>query len=282
MTKATSGRQAQPPQREQPDLHAHAGALGAVRVAPLHGETTLSYLGRVASRYRLTAKELIGALVDVGRRPNLFTVRPDGEVVFNAEARAVVATFCRMPEEHLRRALPAWGREVPSSRLGSGPAAWVRTAATIPPTDPGCRACTARATQGREEARRYPLPHAWVCVKHQCWMLEAPVVDGATAGTGQLDVRHVQQVTTAQRRHVRLLRRSPHAGEHQMDPHPTTRLEPAPPPPTTPPEHHRHPRPHTPMPLHNSCRHKLVPANSQPLVMPRKVGTCKITSCRMK
>ncbi|MCM3303129.1 helicase associated domain-containing protein [Streptomyces pseudogriseolus] len=213
MRKTTSTQQAQPPQREHPELSAHAGALGAVRVAPLHGETTLSYMSRVASRYRLTAKELIGALVDVGRRPNLFTVRPDGEVVFNSEARAMVAAFCRMPEEPLLRALPAWDREVPSSMLGSGPAAWVRTAATIPPTGPGCRACTARATQGREEARRYLLPHARVCVTHQCWMLEAPVVDGATAGPGQLDVRHVQQVSTAQRRHVRLRRRSPHAGE---------------------------------------------------------------------
>ncbi|MGW1987871.1 Helicase associated domain protein [Streptomyces collinus] len=213
MTKTTSGRQAQPLQRERPELSGHAGALGAVRVAPLHGETTMSYMGRVASRYRLTAKELIGALVDVGRRPNLFTVRPDGEVVFNAEARAMVAAFCRMPEEHLRRALPAWDREVSSNRLGSGPAAWVRTAATIWPTGPGCRACTARATQGREEARRYLLPHARVCVKHQCWMLEAPVADEATVGPGQLDVRHVPQIAAAQRRPARLLRRSPHAGE---------------------------------------------------------------------
>ncbi|MFD7232113.1 helicase associated domain-containing protein [Streptomyces sp. NPDC059881] len=170
-------------------------------------------MSRVASRYRLTAKELIGALVDVGRRPNLFTVRPDGEVVFNAEARAVVAAFCRMPEEHLHRALPAWGRDVPSSRLGSGPAAWVRTPATIPPTGPGCRACTATATQGREEARRYLQPPGRVCVKHQCWMLETPVVDGATAGPGQLDLRYAPQIGAAQRRHVRLLRRYPHAAE---------------------------------------------------------------------
>lgn len=213
MTKTTSRQQAQPLQREQPELCGHKGALGAVRVAPLHDETTLSYMSRVVSRYRLTAKELIGALVDVGRRPSLFTVRPDGEVVFNTEARAMVAAFCRMPEEHLRRALPAWDREVPSSRLGSGPAAWVRTAATIPPTGPGCQACTARATQGREEARRCLLPHARVCVRHQCWLLETPVVDGATAGPGQLDVRYVPQVAAAQRRHARLLRRSPHVGE---------------------------------------------------------------------
>ncbi|MFE9968252.1 helicase associated domain-containing protein [Streptomyces sp. NPDC005525] len=170
-------------------------------------------MSRVASRYRLTAKELIGALMDVGRRPNLFTVRPDGEVVFNAEARAVVAAFCRMPEEHLHRAMPGWGRDVAPGRLGNGPAAWVRTAATIGPTGPGCRACTATATQAREEARRYLLPHGRVCVKHRCWMLETPVVDGATAGPGQVDLRHVPQIGAAQRRHVRLLRRHPHAAE---------------------------------------------------------------------
>ncbi|MFD6231624.1 helicase associated domain-containing protein [Streptomyces sp. NPDC060232] len=44
-------------------------------------------------------------------------------------------------------------------------------------------------------------------------MLETPVVDEATAGPGQLDVRHVPQIAAAQRRHARLLRRSPHAGE---------------------------------------------------------------------
>ncbi|WP_250850744.1 Helicase associated domain protein [Streptomyces malaysiensis] len=213
VTKAISRLHTQPPQREQRASSPQDLPLGAVRVAPLHGETTLSYMSRVASRYRLTAKELIGALVDVGRRPNLFTVQPDGEVVFNTEARAVVAAFCRMPEERLHRALPAWSRDVPSSRLGSGPAAWVRTAATIPPTGPGCRACTARATQGRDTARRYLPPHARVCVKHQCWMVEAPVVDGATAGPGQLDLRHVPQIAAAQRRHARLLRRCPHAAE---------------------------------------------------------------------
>ncbi|WP_309050447.1 helicase associated domain-containing protein [Streptomyces sp.] len=203
----------QPPQREQNEMPLHRPPLGAGRVAPLNGETTLSFMSRAASRYKLTAKELIGALVDVGRRPNLFTVRPDGEVVFNAEARAVVAAFCRMPEEHLHRALPAWDRDGPSSRLGNRPAAWVRTAATIPPTGPGCRACTATATRGREEARRYLLPHGRVCVRHQCWMLEAPVVDGAAAVPGQLDLRYVPQIGAAQRRHVRLLRRSAHAGE---------------------------------------------------------------------
>ncbi|MFF1959823.1 helicase associated domain-containing protein [Streptomyces sp. NPDC058220] len=179
----------------------------------MNGETTLSFMTRVASRYRLTAKELIGALVDVGRRPNLFTVRPDGEVVFNAEARAVVAAFCRMPEDHLRRALPAWDGDVSSGRLGSGPAAWVRTAGTIAPTGPGCRACTATATQGREKARRYLLAHRRVCTTHQCWMLETPVVDGATAVPGQLDLRKVPQAVPSQRRHRRLVRRYPHAAE---------------------------------------------------------------------
>ncbi|MGW3765647.1 helicase associated domain-containing protein [Streptomyces sp. NPDC005131] len=182
-----------------------------MRVAPLNGETTLSFTSRVASRYKLTAKELIGALVDVGRRPNLFTVRPDGEVVFNAEARAVVAAFCRMPEEHLHRALPAWNTAPPPGKPGSGPAAWVRTAGTIAPTGPGCRACTATATHGREEARRYLLPHGRVCTTHQCWMLETPVVDQTTTAPGQLDLRNVPQAAAAQRRHLRLMRRYPHA-----------------------------------------------------------------------
>lgn len=212
--KRTAGNEdARPPAQDRPVCPPRGLPLGAVRVTPLNGEVTLSFVGRVASRYRLTAKELIGALVDVRRRPNLYTVRPDSEVIFNAEAQAVLAAFCRMPEDHLRRALPAWDTALPPGRPGSGPAAWVRTADTIAPTGPGCRACTATAAKGREEARRYLAPHGRVCTTHQCWMLETPPTDGTTTSPGQLDLRNTPLIVAAQRRHARLLRRYPHTAE---------------------------------------------------------------------
>jgi Helicase associated domain len=204
---------ARPPAQDRLVCSPRGLPLGAVRVAPLSGEVTLSFVGRVASRYRLTAKELVGALVDVRRRPNLYTVRPDSEVIFNTEARAVLAAFCRMPEEHLHRALPTWDTALPPGKPGSGPTAWVRTADIIAPTGPGCRACTATATKGREEARRYLLPHSRVCATHQCWMLETPAADGTSTGPGQLDLRNTPHMVAAQRRHIRLLRRYPHTAE---------------------------------------------------------------------
>ncbi|MEU3910415.1 helicase associated domain-containing protein [Streptomyces sp. NPDC029721] len=210
----TAGEEeARRPGHDQPASSPRNLPLGAVRVPPLSGEVTLSFVSRVASRYCLTAKELIGALVDFQRRPNLYTVRPDSEVIFNSEARTVLAAFCRIPEEHLNRALPSWNTGLPAGKQGSGPAAWVRTADTIAPTGPGCRACTATATQGREQARRYLVPHRRVCTTHQCWMLETPVADGTPTGPVQLDLRNVPQVAAAQRRHMRLLRRYPHTPE---------------------------------------------------------------------
>lgn len=210
--KRTAGDEGARPQ-DEPRCSPHSLPMGAIRVAPLNGEVTLSFVGRVVSRYRLTAKELIGALIDVRRRPNLYTVRPDSEVLFNTEARAVLAAFCRMPEDHLRRALPTWDTDLPAGKPGNGPAAWIRTADTIAPTGPGCRACTATATKGTETARRYLLPHGQVCTTHQCWMLETPVVDEATAMPGQLDLRNVPQILAAQRRHVGLLPRYPHTAD---------------------------------------------------------------------
>lgn len=204
---------ARPPAQDRPRRSPRGLPLGAVRVAPLSGEVTLSFVGRVASRYRLTARELIGALVDVKRRPNLYTVRPDSEVIFNAETRAVLAAFCRMPEEHLHRALPTWDTDPPTGKPGSGPAAWIRTAGTIAPTGPGCRACTATATKGREEARRYLAPHDRICTTHQCWRLEAPLTGGTTTGPGELDLRNTPRIVAAQHRHVRLLRRYPHTAD---------------------------------------------------------------------
>lgn len=201
------------PAQDRPVCSPRGLPLGAVRVAPLSREVTLSFVGRVASRYRLTAKELIGALIDVRRRPNLYMVRPESEVLFNAEGRAVLAAFCRMPEEHLSRALPTWNTDLPPGKPGTGPAAWVRTADTITLTGPGCRACTATATQGREEARRYLAPHARVCATHQCWMLETPLTDETMTRPGQLDLRNTPRIVAAQRRHLRLLRRYPHTPE---------------------------------------------------------------------
>nr|WP_324605973.1 TniQ family protein [Streptomyces sp. NRRL S-813] len=94
-----------PPQPQPP--RTAVARPGPVRLAPLQGETNLSYLDRLADRYRLGVRDLIPALLQVGG--GLFKgYRTDGEVYLNAEARARISAFCRVPEEILQRALPAW------------------------------------------------------------------------------------------------------------------------------------------------------------------------------
>ncbi|MGW1616553.1 hypothetical protein ACWCQZ_45410 [Streptomyces sp. NPDC002285] len=119
-----------PPQPQAPRT---AAALpGPVRLAPLQGETNLSYLDRLADRYRLGVRDLIPALLQVGG--GLFKgYRTDGEMYLNAEARARISAFSRVPEEILQRALPAWTAREPVSPGGAGAAGRFRFGSVVRP-----------------------------------------------------------------------------------------------------------------------------------------------------
>ncbi|MFD8740979.1 hypothetical protein ACFV06_39580, partial [Streptomyces sp. NPDC059618] len=59
---------------------------GAVRMAPLSGETTLSFLSRLSGGYGVGVKDLIAALVGgASAFRSRGDARPDGEVYLSAE-----------------------------------------------------------------------------------------------------------------------------------------------------------------------------------------------------
>ncbi|MGY5060021.1 TniQ family protein [Streptomyces sp. 900105755] len=169
-----------PPQPQPP--RAAAARPGPVRLAPLQGETNLSYLDRLADRYRLGVRDLIPSLLQSGGV--LFKgYRADGEVYLNAEARARISAFCRVPEEILRWALPAWTAQDPVSPDGAAAAGLFRFGRVVPAAGEGCRLCTAARTGRAKPARLYLQPHTRICPRHQRWMLGTHWIDGAPAAS---------------------------------------------------------------------------------------------------
>ncbi|MET9647651.1 Helicase associated domain protein [Streptomyces syringium] len=195
------------PPQPQPPRTAEARP-GPVRLAPLRGETNLSYLDRLADRYRLGVRDLIPALLQVGG--GLFKgYRTDGEVYLNAEARARISAFSRVPEEILGRALPAWTAQEPLAPDGAGAAGRFRFGAVVPAAGEGCRLCTAARTRRTKPARIYLQPHTRICPRHRHWMLGTHWIDGAPAGTEQVDLAKLPEMVPAHRRHLDLLRHRP-------------------------------------------------------------------------
>ncbi|WP_078844518.1 Helicase associated domain protein [Streptomyces achromogenes] len=180
------------------------GAAG--RVAPLPGELTLSFLNRLAARYHLGLRDLLAAVTDVGGQRNLTgMLYPDSEIHLNAQARARVSTLCRVAPQVLERALPAWRREEPCGKYGAGPVGrLMRGEEAVAAWGPACPACTASRTGRRVPARRYLTPAERVCSRHRYWLMFLPGTSGLPVPLGRCP-----EVVQAQRRHVRLLRRSP-------------------------------------------------------------------------
>jgi hypothetical protein len=134
------------------------GAAG--RVAPLHTELTLSFLTRLAARYRLGIRDLLAAVTDVGGLQNLAgMLYPDSEIHLNAQARARVSVLCRVPQQVLEHALPTWTRNEPRGKYGTGPVGrLLRGEEAVAAWGPACSACTAARTGRRVPARRYLAP----------------------------------------------------------------------------------------------------------------------------
>jgi len=167
---------------------------GVLRTRPLPGEMTLSFLGRVAAGYGLAVREMVVAVVEGTEQLNLIgTLGPDSEVFLDAQARARVAALCRVPQEVLRRALPAWAQEEPRRQVPVGPAAQFQGSTKIVlPWGPGCPQCTSARTGRSEGCRLYLAPHQRVCPRHRYWLLEVP----GTAGR-LVDLARCPQVLTA-------------------------------------------------------------------------------------
>ncbi|MFF7339686.1 helicase associated domain-containing protein [Streptomyces sp. NPDC008163] len=180
-------------------------------MAPLQGEMTQSFLSRVAARYGVGLRDLLAAIAEVGGLSNVTgQTRVDSEVYLNRQARDRVSQLCRVPEVHLRQALPAWAQEEPRKRFTAGPAAqFHHTAEKVVPWGPACPECAARSAGRGEGARLYIKPQQRVCALHRRWLMQVPDTAGRVVRLPAGGKQWVQ----AQRRHARFLRRSSVAAE---------------------------------------------------------------------
>ncbi|MEU2069974.1 TniQ family protein [Streptomyces anulatus] len=184
-------------------------AAGASRVAPLQGEMTLPFLGRIADRYSPAVQNLLSPVTDVaGRQSVAGALRGDSEVFLNAAARDRVQALCRVPQADLRRALPAWMREEPPAPRRRGPAARLHNGVeTVGAWGPACPGCVAARTGRVTPARVYLAAHQRVCPPHRYRLVSLPGSGGHVVGPAECP-----EVVQAQEDHRRLLRRTPVAG----------------------------------------------------------------------
>ncbi|MFF7459392.1 DNA-binding protein [Kitasatospora sp. NPDC008115] len=185
-------------------------------MSPLAGETTFSFLGRVAARYGLDDAAVLTHWQWHGHRlrHESGALRADAEMLLDEAGRRVLAGLCGAGEEALGRALPAWGlddEKLTARAGGNGPqATWRVGGAAVGPVAFGCRSCTARRTGAPVRVMRYARRWERVCARHGRWLLDAD------ADLGQdmefLDVRGLPEIARAQRRWVGVARRAVRAG----------------------------------------------------------------------
>ncbi|BBA95232.1 putative DNA-binding protein [Actinacidiphila reveromycinica] len=190
-----------------------------LRVAPMTGETTWSYLSRLAGRYGMEPAALLPWWTWSGSRPqDEGGPRDDAEVLLSPAGRRLLAQLGGVAEHDLARALPAFNDEPRSGTpdrsgetAGSGRPAgrWkVASAGEHGPVAYGCALCAAARTGQDTVVVRYVAPWQRACARHQRWML--------TAGDGHrhhhLDLRAAPEVAAAQRAWPKVARVAAAAG----------------------------------------------------------------------
>ncbi|MER7743301.1 TniQ family protein [Streptomyces sp. NPDC096538] len=210
---------------------------GVLRVAPLGGETTWSYLCRLAARYGMDGAVLLDGWRQANRRPRPrrgSTTAAVVEVLFDVVGQELLAELSGISQSTLARALPTWQQ---------GPAAFASASGT-PRTGPkncgrapegpwpgrleagrvrfqdartfgsvaiACGLCTARRTGHPVHAARYLPPWRRVCHRHQRWQSDADHDEQP----GWLGVATCPEIGRAQQRWPALAR---HAARRGHDP----------------------------------------------------------------
>ncbi|WP_456113446.1 DNA-binding protein [Streptomyces niger] len=135
----------------------------------------------------------------------------DAEVLLNAAGRQVRVGLCDIEERVLARALPSWGQgdaKLPAEEDSVPLAVWRIGAVVAGPVAFGCRLCAAQRCGVAVPVVRYAPRWERVCVRHVRWQLDAD----ADQPLEHLDVRHLPEVTDAQRRWTGVARRAVRAG----------------------------------------------------------------------
>ncbi|WP_316745456.1 TniQ family protein [Streptomyces sp. MK7] len=201
--------------------------MSVLRVAPLNGETTWSYLRRLAAGYGMDSAALLGWWQQTNHRPRAGTGSPGAalEMLFDPAGQELLARLSGLPHSTLARALPSWqqgpaafspdtraqtglsGRG-PGGLRPAGPAAgrvhW-QQAHTLGPVAIACRLCTARRTGRPVHAVRYLPLWQRICTRHHRWQTDATE---SPDGPGWLDMAPCPEIARAQQRWPTLARRA--------------------------------------------------------------------------
>ncbi|MEU0596542.1 MULTISPECIES: TniQ family protein [Streptomyces] len=176
-------------------LQIPSAAPGVLRVRPLTGEATASYVQRLASGYQLTLPQLLhGAGITLHGHGTL----PAAELHLNHNAARHLAVLARTPLPHLTRALPHLAL-LGDSHGTEAAAHWKRLEAEQQPVR-ACTLCTRCGSHGiTDTAWLHPSPHRLMCPRH-----EQAAPDPRLAST--LHTHGVPELAAAHHTHQRLLR----------------------------------------------------------------------------
>nr|WP_313775684.1 TniQ family protein [Mycobacterium sp.] len=171
------------------------------QVRPVRGETTMSYVFRLA-----TANELIKPttlLRSIGQpsnvQPHQFMLRDGFEVELNAPALQRLVVFAGIPLQRLRRCLPLPAFTGAADDHGTPRLAMV---GAVSQTRSHCTLCIARLP-GTPPITVYLQYAPVICRRHRRWL-------GIPTAPGQFDLGNTPEIITANRRRDRLLRSQEH------------------------------------------------------------------------
>ena len=188
--------------------------MGALLVSPATGETTASYLSRIAGRYGMDPSALLAWWQWTGSRPRDASggFRDDAEVLLNISGQQLLAQLTGIEPQDLVRALPAFvdgPQAMDGPTEGAARGRWqVASSGAHGPVAYGCRLCTAARTGHDTVVVRYAAPWQRVCARHHRWML--------TAGDGHrhrnLDLRAAPEIAASHRAWPEVVRQAADGG----------------------------------------------------------------------
>lgn len=177
-----------------------------IRLRPVHGETLISYLLRLADANSLgQPTTLLRALGEpaINLTPSMLT---NHDITLNHHALHRLVTITTLGETRLRRALPALHQTKPPTPHNPGGNHRSHGADNTPTTRPcqftslrpHCDTCTSRLP-GHPKIIVHHRAFPKICVKHQRW-----IDTHNTAQPQQVDLAETPEILTAHRRFTRL------------------------------------------------------------------------------